>query len=251
MKNDAVIRSAVLAGKIILEAGGETYRVEDTINRILTAYGIQNAQSFVTPTGIVISGVHSDGSTIAQVRRIKSINVDLEKISLVNDLSRKIDAKHLTAEEFTHELEVIVNRPYYPLWLTLLFAGIAAFSFTVILRGSWLEAACAFAAGITVYLSRRVARSLNLNSFLQNSTGGLIAVLMGSIAKGIGIIPTSTLMIIGTIMLLVPGITITNAIRDTFQGDYLSGITRGVEAFVTAAGIAFGTGLGFLFLGVL
>lgn len=251
MKNEIIIKSALLAGKIILEAGGETYRVEDTINRILTAYGIANAQSFVTPTGIILSGEHADGSIISHVLRIKSINVDLEKISLVNDLSRKITQNQLTTEEFTEELEAIICRPYYPLWLTLFFAGLAAFSFTVILRGSLLEAACAFAAGILVFISKRLARGLHLNSFLQNSTGGLVAVIMGSLFKFIGILPTNSFMIIGTIMLLVPGITITNAIRDTFQGDYLSGITRGVEAFVTAAGIAFGTGIGFILVGVI
>lgn len=251
MRNEAILKAASLAGKIILEAGGETYRVEDTINRILTAYGIANAQSFVTPTGIVMSGEHLDGTTISLVRRIREISVDLEKISLVNDLSRKIAAKHLTAEEFTRELEAIMARPYYPLWLTVLFAGFAAFSFTVILRGSWLEAACAFAAGIPVFLSRRVARSLHLNSFLQNALGGMLAVLIGTLFKSLGILPTTSIMIIGTIMLLVPGITITNAIRDTFQGDYLSGITRGVEAFVTASGIAFGTGIAFIIVGVI
>ena len=251
MKNEAIIKSALLAGTIILKAGGETYRVEDTMNRILSTYGIVNAQSFVTPTGIMMSGEHADGSTICHVRRIKEISVDLEKISLVNDLSRKITAKHLTAEEFTTELEVIMNKPNYPLWVTLLFAGFATLSFTVILRGSWIEAVCAFSAGIPVYLARRVARSLHLNSFLQNATGGFIAVLIGTFFKSLGIIPTTSIMIIGTIMLLVPGITITNAIRDTFQGDYLSGITRGLEAFVTAAGIAFGTAIAFILVGVI
>lgn len=251
MKNEAIIKSALLAGKIILEAGGETYRVEGTINRILTTYGIGNAQSFVTPTGIIMSGEHADGSTISHVLRIKEINVDLEKISLVNDLSRKITAKHLTAEEFTAELEAIIAKPNYPLGLILFFAGFAALSFTVILRGSLIEAICAFTAGIPVYLARRVARSLQLNSFLQNSTGGFIAVLIATFFKSLGIIPNTSIMIIGTIMLLVPGITITNAIRDTFQGDYLSGITRAVEAFVTAAGIAFGTGIAFILVGVI
>ena len=56
MHNEEIIKHAARAGQIMLEAGGETYRVEDTINRILTSYGIGNAQSFVTPTGIIISG---------------------------------------------------------------------------------------------------------------------------------------------------------------------------------------------------
>lgn len=251
MHNEEIIKYAAEAGQIMLQAGGETYRVEDTINRILTSYGIANAQSFVTPTGIIISGERVDGTSVSVVRRTMSIEVDLEKISLINDLSRHIIQDNLTPEEFRADLNAILSRPLYPLWIMMLFTGFAAFSFTMILRGTVREAAGAFFAGIVVFLMRRMARVLRLNPFLQNATGGLTAVLMGTLFKSLGLVPTLSLMVIGTIMLLVPGITITNAIRDTFQGDYVSGVTRGVEAFVTAGGIAFGTGLGFLLTGVM
>lgn len=251
MQNEQILNYAAEAGQIILEAGGETYRVEDTINRILTSYGVLNAQSFVTPTGIIMSGERQDGSTVSLVRRISAIHVDLEKIALVNDLSRQIIKEQMTPLQFRESLDAIHHRPYYPLWLTLLFAGFAAFSFTMILRGTLPEAASAFLAGIIVYIMRRIVQGLRLNPFLQNAAGGFTAVIMGNLFKTLGFIPTLSLMVIGTIMLLVPGITITNAIRDTFQGDYVSGVTRGVEAFVTAGGIAFGTGLGFLLTGVM
>ncbi len=251
MHNEEIIKHAARAGQIMLEAGGETYRVEDTINRILTSYGIGNAQSFVTPTGIIISGERMDGRSVSVVRRTKTIDVDLEKISLINDLSRHIIQDQLSPEEFQAQLNAILTRPLYPLWITLLFTGFAGFSFTMILRGTIREAFGAYIAGIIVYLSRRLARAFRLNPFLQNATGGLMAVLMATLLKSLGVIPTMSLTIIGTIMLLVPGITITNAIRDTFQGDYVSGVTRGVEAFVTAGGIAFGTGMGFLLTGVM
>ncbi|MFB0959413.1 threonine/serine exporter family protein [Clostridiaceae bacterium HFYG-1003] len=251
MNNEQIIEYAADAGQIILEAGSETYRVEDTINRILTAFGIEQPQSFVTPTGIVISGKRSDGSSISVVRRITAINVDLEKISMVNDLSRLIQEQQMTPASFKDGLNAIMLRPQYPLWLTLLMVGSATFSFTMIFRGTVPEAACAFAAGIVVFILRRLARGLKLNPFLQNAAGGLTAVLLGSLFVALGLTQTLSLIVIGTIMLLVPGITITNAIRDTFQGDYLSGVTRAVEAFVTASGIAFGTALGFLIVGVM
>ena len=251
MQNELVIKLASLAGQIMLEAGGETYRVEDTINRILTSYGITNAQSFVMPTGLVISGEHLDGTTVSLVRRVNAINVDLEKISMINDLSRRITQDKITPDEFEEGLKEISLSPYYPLWLTLMMTGFAALCFTMIFRGTIREAICAFFAGITVYIFKRIAKGFRLNFFLQNAVGGITAVLIGSLFKQMNIIPTISIIVIGTIMLLVPGITITNAIRDTFQGDYISGVTRGVEAFVTASGIAFGTAIGFVLTGVM
>ena len=44
-------------------------------------------------------------------------------------------------------------------------------------------------------------------------------------------------------MLLVPGMIITNAIRDTISGDLVSGLTKAAEAILIAVSIAVGTGM--------
>ena len=49
-------------------------------------------------------------------------------------------------------------------------------------------------------------------------------------------------IIIGGIMLLVPGVATTNAVRDTLMGDILSGMIRVLEAITSAIGIAMGAG---------
>lgn len=251
MKFERIVNAAALAGKIMLEAGGETYRVEDTINRILTSYGVDLAESFVLPTGIIVSGQVEGRGISTLVRRVSSIQVDLEKISLVNDLSRQIVEDKLTVEQFMQELEIIMKRPHYPFWMVVFFAGFITFSFSIIFRGGLAEAAVAFAAGILVYLVRQLARSIHLNMFMQNAVGGMAAVFIAWAAFSLKFIESPSTVIIAAIMLLVPGITITNAIRDTFQGDYLSGVTRAMEAFVTAGGIAFGTGAAVFLMGVI
>ena len=52
------------------------------------------------------------------------------------------------------------------------------------------------------------------------------------------------LMIVSAIMPFVPGAAITNAVFDTLHGDYLSGLARAAEAFVIAAAVASGIGMG-------
>ena len=51
-------------------------------------------------------------------------------------------------------------------------------------------------------------------------------------------------VIVSSLMPLVPGVAITNAVRDTLQGDYISGSARMLEAFLKAASIALGVGIG-------
>ena len=45
---------------------------------------------------------------------------------------------------------------------------------------------------------------------------------------------------IGIIMTLIPGIGLTNALRDLFTGDSIAGLLRSIEAALTALAIAAG-----------
>ena len=110
---NAIMHIAVEAGRIILENGGETYRVEDTINRICTAFGVRRAESFVTPTGIMMSVTAIDGSTFSTVKRIQIRTVNLEKICKVNELSRNIHKYANSMDEIIKILEEIDNTPRY------------------------------------------------------------------------------------------------------------------------------------------
>ncbi len=248
---DLILKAAAYAGQAMLESGAETYRVEDTISRILTAYGGVSSDSFVTPTGITISCDDNNGRTQTVVKRIRKISVDLERISLINDLSRSINADGLSPEEFRLRLDDILTRQRYTLQLTLLAAAMIGSSSTLMNGGTVPESLGAGIAAPLAYIAQKLASTLGLNHFLQNSLGGTVAVLTGALLKTAGLLPEYSLLVIGTIMILVPGVTITNAIRDTFQGDYISGVARAVEALVTASGIAFGAGIAFLLLGVM
>ncbi|MGK0466739.1 threonine/serine exporter family protein, partial [Clostridium sp.] len=85
MHIDDIIHVAAEAGKIILENGGETYRVEQTIIMICKSYGIPLTESFVTPTGIMVSITNSENQTISLVKRINTRTVNLRKVSLINN----------------------------------------------------------------------------------------------------------------------------------------------------------------------
>ena len=76
----------------------------------------------------------------------------------------------------------------------------------------------------------------------------MIFNLLGSFLAGIGICLISRWLpflhedkiIIGDIMLLIPGIPMTNAVRDILVGDTISGIMRLVETLLWAGALACG-----------
>ena len=243
MNQQSIIKLATEAGKIILENGGETYRVEETINRICASYEVEFIESFVTPTGIMVSAYTSSGDNVSVIRRIKRRSVDLEKISRVNDLSRDISLSKLTPEEFDYKLKEINSIPRYTLTKTLFFAGIAAAFFTLLFNGSFKDSLIAFFIGVIIKFITILSSELKINDFFVNILGGAIASIIALFFVYIGIGNNVDKIIIGSIMLLVPGIAITKAIRDTIAGDLLSGVARAVEAFLIAVGIAVGSGV--------
>jgi len=243
MDTNEIIHLAANAGKVMLENGGETYRVEETIDRICKAYGLPEADSYVTTTGIILSVRDHYGQTTSIVRRIKVRTVDLEKVSRLNDLSRNITVRGLSADEVKEELLKIDNTPKYSTRTIVICSSLGAAFFTLLFGGNIFDFIVSlFVGGIIKWSSIKLA-NINVNEFFINSLGGAMAAILAIIAVNFKLGTHVDKIIIGSIMLLVPGLAITNAIRDTIAGDLLAGISRAVEAFLIAIAIAVGSGI--------
>ncbi len=245
MYTDNIIHIAAEAGKIILENGGETYRVEETITMICSSYGIPRTESFVTPTGIMISITNSENQTISLIRRISSRTVNLHKVSMINNLSREIASNPLSMMDIREKIEYINNLPPYSQKTTTFFSACSAGFFTLLFGGIYKDFFVAFIIGALINCLSGFLDKLNVNSFLKNMLGGALAAFIALLATSLGLGGNMDIIIIGSIMLLVPGIAITNAIRDTLAGDLVSGISRSVEALFIAMAIAAGTSVVF------
>lgn len=241
MDINKVLQVASFAGKIMLQSGAETYRVEETICRICSSYGVDESDSFVTPTGLMVSITHNDqiGSL---VKRVTSRGVDLNKVDKINALSRKLQDEHMPIDKFNDELKSINNDDRYSLPLTLAVSSISAGIFAILFGGDFKDLIAATIIGLIIKIVQIKFQKLFINEFFINSICAGIAASMALLLSNFGIAAHIDKTIIGSIMLLVPGLAITNAIRDTIAGDFLAGITRAAEAFLIAISIAVGTG---------
>ncbi len=238
---EKLLKCSCLAGKLLLESGAETYRVEDTMVRLCKAYGCEEVESFVLPTGLILS-FEKDGQNYTKNIRVSERNTDLNRVDLINSLSRKANENHLTLDELYDELCKLKTREAYPFSHQLFFASIGAGGFALFFQSSLIEAFFACICGFFIKLSEYSLSKLKIGSFIINMVSGAIgtftALLIGCFIKNISV----DTIIISSIMLLVPGIAITNAIRDSIAGDLISGLTRALEAFLIAISIALGTG---------
>lgn len=233
---------AIYAGKIMLKHGAETYRVEDTITRICKSKSIDFAESFVTPTGIFLSVEYGD-EVLTYIKRIKNIKIDLNKIALVNDFSRRFVKNEISIDEAMEYLKAIDDAGNYSRITKLVAGGLAGGFFSIMFGGSYYDLFAAFFISALVVLITEFLGKFSVTYFVTNIAGSSLATLLAIIFSIISIHFSMDKIIIGSIMPLVPGVAITNAVRDSFSGDFLSGVSRGLEAIITALAIAFGVGI--------
>lgn len=245
MDINRIIKIAANAGKIILENGGETYRAEETIYRICTAYHLKESESFVTPSIIIVSATGNFGQTISVIKQINNRTINLEKIVEINNLSRNINSLGYSLEAIETKLENIDEIKPYSLKYTVLASCIAAGCLTLVFGGNYRDMLVAALAGAVMKLLIEFLYSLKANEFFINIFGGAAATLISLIFVNLNIATHLDKVTIGALMLLVPGLAITNAIRDTIAGDLISGIIRAVEAFLIAIAVAVGSGIVF------
>ncbi len=239
-----LLDTAVMAGELMLENGAETYRVEDTMHRILSLSDLKIAEVFVTMTGFVATLDDPSIDSMTVVRRISSRSTNLDIIHRVNTISREFCTGNISLKDAFHEIRDIKRTPSKPRAFLFSTTVITA-SFTLTFGGGFWEIVVSAMAGFLMALCLYLCRRCRMQNFLSMLLSA--AVLSASASLGARLLPvpgTLDNIVIGAIMPLVPGVAITNAVFDTLNGDYLSGIARTLEAFVIAAAVAIGIGLG-------
>lgn len=238
--------TAALAGELMLTSGAETYRAENTMAHILKKGTNARVTTLALTTSIMITIEDEDSNPLTIVRRISGGSIKLSRIVRVNEISRNYCDDKISLEEAYEQLLHIPSREYTPAIYNLSTVGIAV-GFTMFFGGSWLEIMAALLTSTVLAFLITLCKRFRVAGFVLNcvSSAGLAFTC---IALKNTIFPTidTDVVIIGSIMPLVPGVAITNAIRDTLQGDYISGCARILEAFLTAVAIAIGVGFGML-----
>lgn len=248
MNYKMLVDTAILAGEIMLRGGAETYRVEDTVTRILETTGFKECNVFVVSTSIVVTLANPGVDAITKVSKIGERSTDLGNIYYVNAISRKLCAGEIELEQAYDQLLELRHVKRYHDWLINICMIISATSFTLLLGATPMECFLAAVNGIVIVIVRMLSRKIQMNRFVSNMCISCIIAIFTSMAIQIpGITVDIEPVIAGSIMIMLPGVALTNAIRDTLQGDYVSGTARLVEAFVIAASLAVGIYAGLAF----
>ena len=227
------------AGLLIMENGGETFRVEETITRMGRAFGLENVESFAVPSGLFISYRMTDGTVETSVKRVRRGGSNLTRVDWVNGISRRVEQEKLTPAETMAELKKAEGLAL-PEWMIPLGAGVCAAGFTWMFGGGGPEVLVSFLTALAVQLGDLGLGRLHFRSqvsvLLSSLVTALIPMLLTLVLSGLG----TEAIIGGALMPMLPGLTMTNAVQDMMRGDMVSGLSHGMQALLTAALVAGG-----------
>ena len=254
-EQEKALQLAVEAGHILLENGAEISRVEETMQRISSHYGVEGQNFFVLSNGIIATG-----QQYANAKFIPIKGMQLSRVVAVNQASRDIvyGKRKVSLDELSSRLKEIRASKGKPWWELMLGVALGVSSFCILFGGSLPDAAATFLCGLILGLFMAFV-SPHLSRIFSNMIGGLVGGILCIIAVQIstGLWPTATTplhlpnMIIGTIIALVPGVSFTNGIRDLANEDYIAGATRLLDAFLAFLCIALGVMLALIFYSAL
>lgn len=249
IQNTKLVRTFLDFGEAMLGAGAEISRVEDSLSRMGKAYGAVKSDVFVITSSIVLTMEFEDSQPITLTRRIQNLSgFDFEKIDRLNTLARSCAISPIPEESLRANLRAILNtRP--SLWKLYTGSALAAAAFSVFFGGSVQDGfVSALFALLICFFQLHLFTCCPNNAFFLFASSLICGLGICFIGKFVPFLHTD-LIIIGDIMLLVPGIAITTAARDTIIGDTISGATRLVECVVAAVTLAGGFMVAMLLLG--
>lgn len=236
--------SAVLdAGELLLTSGAEVARVEDTMRRLARAYGFVRADVLTITASMVVTARTPEDEVITQTRRILHRGTDMQCIEAVNELSREVCAQPIPPEALHARLEAIRTAPDTMKHRLLLAYLITAGSFSVFFGGTWRDGLAAMLCSVLLYVIGRVGDRISLQPLVLTMVSAAAMCVAAVVTVEAGLGQNLDCIVIGNIMLLIPGIAFVNSMRDIFVGDTITGLLSAFEAVLRALAIAAGCAL--------
>ena len=238
-----LINLALDAGEIMLKNGAETFRVQDTMKRILSTTGREKIEATALSTALIVTLPRAEKGPLSMMRGVHTRTVNFEKVCEVNDISRAFVSGKINLEEAIAKLNTIRQALFYPLPLRIIAYGIISGGCALLSVESAVDGILSFFIGMVLGCFVFWLGTKKVPYFFEPFLGGMLAAFCACQIQPL--FPTARVdtIVIGSIMPLLPGVTFSKSMRDLLEGNLISGSTKAVEAFVIACSLAGGVGL--------
>ena len=237
----------ILAGTLLLQSGSEIYRVEDTMIRIAHSQGIMDCNALAMPVAVFFS---IENTNISRMKRNIHTNYNIEKVCDVNQVSRQLVSGAINLEEALEQLkELKIKKLPYSKKELITAATLSAPFFSIMFGGNFYDAlgagiATLFGFSFSLYVDKYI-RIPFVSAFAGAFVFGLLAQIW---ARYSGFDSTADLIIAGAVMPFVPGIALTNSVRDIMTSHINSGMSKLFESLLITLALGAGTSVALILM---
>ena len=228
------------AGKILLSSGAEISRTEDTMNYIARAMNFKDLEAYVSNRGIFATAKKADETEITRIYNVPEVDINLSKIESVNALSRRITQKNITIEEIESELNQIDTMPDYSFFWRLVAYTLGASGFSYAIGSSITDSIIAGIIGLILGVYMCTIKRILSSDVLITILGSILIALLGNLFIHFELGSNLSVILLGAMIDIVPGVPFVNAIREYSQNNYNTGITLMMGALLTCISMAVG-----------
>ena len=228
------------AGKILLSSGAEISRTEDTMNYIARAMNFKDLEAYVSNRGIFATAKKDDNTEITRIYNVPEVDINLSKIESVNALSRRITQKNITIEEIESELNQIDTMSDYSFFWRLVAYTLGASGFSYAIGSSITDSIIAGIIGLILGVYMCTIKRILSSDVLITILGSILIALLGNLFIHFELGSNLSVILLGAMIDIVPGVPFVNAIREYSQNNYNTGITLMMGALLTCISMAVG-----------
>lgn len=238
------VRFLLTIARALHTAGTTAQRLEDTLAVLAQGLGLTHAQFFSTPTSIMCAfGELEDQET--HLLRLAPAGPNIGKLSRLDRVVTDVLSGAISTSEAVTLVEAVEHEPSpYPSLLTVLSFGLGSAGIARFLGGGITEIAVGGILGIiTGCLEALAERRPRFGRVYEPIAAFAAAFIATGVASLLGPYATSTAILAGIIVLL-PGLVLTNAVRELAERHLASGTARLAGATMVLLGLVFGVALG-------
>ncbi len=235
-----ITRIVALAAQLLQQHGAESKLIEQTSTRLGKAMGLDSSEMAISADAIVLTSLYQ-GRCITTTRRVLDHGINMHMVCEVQRIMLLAEGKMLDLEGIGIRLRNLTPIRYNR-WLVALMVALSCASFSRLFGADWNVFAVTFAASFAAMLVRQQLAQMHHNPLINFGITAFVATMLASLGVRFGIGEQPQIAMAASVLLLIPGFPLINAVSDMVKGHINMGISRWFGASLltlsAAAGIA-------------
>lgn len=239
VERESLVEYTLNIGRQMMECGAEAWRAENTMARILRAYELEvlDAHALASQTAVTVKD--RDGSHYTSTCMVlpDKTGTNLQRLEDINAAARYICDRVPPLKDLPKSMDQNGPRWSWPEMFGYLLGG---GGFAVFFGGTVLDGLAAALIGFLIYCMEQFRRAHRQHRTIYTLVACFLSGILARMVCGLDLGLNLDMIVIGDIMIFIPGLSLVNGVRELFYTDILTGIYRMTEAFLGAGAIAAG-----------